>query len=163
MFKELVSSSVLRTALALLAVFAIAAWLVPTPALIFILNYAAIVVAVAVVVTFLPGIWEAIRMKRLDYVSQLTLGIGMSWASIVVMRGWIGTSKMLEQNWSEHLVVAFYIYMTILGGVLHITAPAAISPASSKRVRATLAMAMGVGGLIAGLLIGIQWGSGKWG
>ena len=58
----------------------------------------------------------------------------------------------------ESRLLGFFVYISILGGVLHITAPGSTEDAIPKKNWLMLLLAILSGGLVAGFVIGWKWG-----
>lgn len=134
------------------AVFAALALFVPNSILLPVMNALCIGIVCTVTVVFTPLIKRSLQDKSFDRVSQLMVGMLLMWLSLIGFRGanlYIAiTGKAAEVASSP--VIAFLAYMAILGGVLHVTAPAVISQSDWKKNRKTLAI-----GVAAGLLLAI--------
>ena len=159
LIRALVRSRIVRTALALVAAYWMAAFFMPAVLLIQTLNYVLIAVAFAVTVAYLPDVLYAIRMDRIDRVAQLSLGIALSWTAVIINRSWVAAIRIADTEWMRTSpVIGFYIFLSVLAGVLHITAPGAIDGDIPRRNQIILGLAIGLGVLIAWLVIGLGIG-----
>lgn len=155
----LARSRIVRAAILLIAAYWVAAFFVPSTYLIQVLNYVLISVAVAVSIAYLPDVYQAIRMDRVDRVAQLSLGIALSWTAVIINRSWVGLIRIADADWMRASpMIGFYVFLSILAGVLHITAPGAIDGQIPKRNRITLGLAVAAGILAALLVIGLGLG-----
>ena len=160
MLRSLIRSRLTRTAVVLVAAYWIAAFFVPAPLVIVGFSYILIAIAVAVTVAYLPSVVQALAEDRLDRVAQLTIGIVLSWMAIIMARGWGNAIRILDQDWMRNSpIVGFYLFISILAGVLHITAPGVINGKVPQRNWIILGCAIGAGSLVAGVLIGMQFAS----
>lgn len=156
MLRDLLRSPVIRTASILMAAFAIAAFFVPTPDLIGTLNWVLIFISLMVPVVYLPQIKRAVLSKNVDHVAHLALGIGLSWVAVFMTRTLVETVNATDQTWlRQSIFVAIYVYLHILSGVLHITAPAAVQPERSTRNLPLIFAAMFIAGVVSWLVRGI--------
>lgn len=152
-------SRIVRTALILVAAYWMAAFFVPAVYLIQVLNYVLIAIAVAVSIAYLPEVWDAVRMDRIDRVAQLSLGIALSWTAVIINRSWVGLIRITDADWMRSSpMIGFYVFLSVLAGVLHITAPGAIGGVIPKRNRIILGLAIGTGVLAAWLVLGLGMG-----
>lgn len=148
-----------------LAVFGIAAAvlygvlsaLVPDRFLVQVFNGLFLGVVGTVTVVFFPLFWRAIRVREFDRVSQLTIGIILTWFSLILSRS---VSALIEATdeatrLTAAPVIAFAAYLAILGGILHITAPGMVEQ-KWKYNKRILAFGLFVGAIIATVTIIVQ-------
>jgi hypothetical protein len=155
----LARSRIVRTAILLVAGYWMAALLLPSIILIQALNYVLISVALAVSIAYLPDVLHAIRMDRVDRVAQLSLGIALSWMAVLINRSWVGVIRVTDAEWMRTSpVIGFYVFLSVLAGVLHITAPGAVDGVIPKRNQIILGVAIGVGLLVAWVVIWLGLG-----
>lgn len=85
-------------------------------------------VAVGVMVTYWPAFWRALGEERKSSSDYLLLGIGISWLSITLHRGLSTVWRAYDKpEWiADHWVWSVFIFLGIIAGTLHITAPHAI-------------------------------------
>jgi hypothetical protein len=125
------------------------------------LNFIMVSVAAAVVFTYLPPVFAALRMGKLDRVSQLTLGIAVAWVGYLINRIWANAILVFpdHSDWMRTSpVIGFYVLLTILGGVLHLTAPGAISHSIPARNWAWVGIAFAIGFLMGSVAIATSYG-----
>lgn len=123
--KRLTRASLTNLALLATVVYLLGAWLIPPRYFIEILNGLFLGLVASVTIVFFPLFIRAIQTKNFDRVSQLTIGIMLTWFSLIVSRslntaGRIGGDIATIAN-SQFVSVA--AYLAIIGGILHITAP----------------------------------------
>ncbi len=158
-FRTVARSRVVKAAIALSAGYWLAAFLLPSILLIQVLNYVLIAIAIAVSVAYLPNVYEALKMDRIDRVAQLSLGISLSWLAVLINRSWVGVIRITDADWMRTSpMIGFYVFLSVLAGVLHITAPGAIDGIIPKRNQIILGAAIGVGVLVAWIVIGFGLG-----
>lgn len=151
------SNHIFRTATSLIALYWIAAIIIPMDILITLLNVILIAIAIAVTVSFFPGVIEAIRKDSADKVSQLILGIILSWTAVILNRSWSSIARFYDEEWMQNApIVGFYIYLAILAGTLHITAPGALNGVVPKRNWITLGCAIASGFILFVFLVFLQ-------
>lgn len=131
----LLRSRTLATATALFALYWGAAALVPNATLIAGLQGLRIAVGIAVTMAYGAVCLEALVVRRPDRVQQLTLGIALAWTGAVGAGGWSlfrlfagQPSWMLDSSFD-----GFWMWLQILGGVLHLTAPRGAEGADAGR------------------------------
>lgn len=156
--KIIVLSPITHHALALIALFWLAAYFIPAYILIQIMNYVVIAVAVAVIIAFMPSVMVALkRGYPIDRVAQLTIGITLAWTASTMIRMWSAGSRILELEWMRNSpVVAFCLFLSACAGVLHLTAPGAIDGHIPSKNWVIVGIAVGCGCLIAGIFIGMN-------
>lgn len=110
-----------------------------------------------VTVVFFPLFWRAIRVRNFDRVSQLTIGIILTWFSLILSRGTSALIEATDEATRQHAapVIAFAAYIAILGGILHVTAPGMVED-KWKYNRGLLAFGLFVGFIIAAVTIIVQ-------
>lgn len=93
-----------------------------------VLNALRLCVAAAVVVAYAPVWAEALLTSRMDRVQQLSLGIGCTWMAVIGSGIWAGVWLLSGQpGWMlEHPINGFWHWLTVIGGILHVTAPRAL-------------------------------------
>lgn len=149
-------SGLLNAALAALGLYLLSIIIVPAHVLIPILNGIFLGLVGAVTVVFFPLFWRSIRQKRFDRVAQLTIGIILTWASLILSRSASTINRIVgpEAVTNTHLVT-LAAYLAILGGVLHVTAPGMLED-KLRYNRGLLALSLLIGGVIAGVAIYLQ-------
>ena len=102
--------------------------------------------AAAVAIAYLPVCFEAVMARSPDRVQQLSLGIVLSWASTLMVSVWYTAYRysgrpvwMMDAN-----VYGYMVYLQILGGVLHITAPGAAGKGIPRRNWIILGVSTGI-------------------
>lgn len=119
---------VLLTALALFGAYWIAARFVHVHYLIEALRILQVSVAVAVVISYMGPALDAVRSERVNLVQQLSLGISLGFLSLALTGGWFTLWRLAGQpQWMPNSDInGFFIWLSILAGALHLTAPGAI-------------------------------------
>lgn len=147
-------------ALGLSAIYWLMAFIVPIDVTLETLNWVLVATAVVVTIAYAPTALDALIASRPDRVQQLVLGIICAWVATIALRVWVGIWRFLDTpEWMvQSRMIGFFIYLSILGGVLHITAPGSVDGIVPKRNWMMLASAILSGGLVAGFMIGWQWG-----
>lgn len=163
LIEALRGNTVFRNALLVVAGYWSLAWLVPNKILIAVLNMTLIAVCVMVLFVYAPYALQLWKHTKLDKVQQLTLGIVVSWLGLLLARSWVVTIWTFDQlAWMRSSAfIGFYVFLAIIAGVLHITAPRSedepmISWTLSQRIGITVLF----GGVAATILyfLGIQPG-----
>ncbi len=108
-----------------LLIYTLLALTVPPPMLIAILNGVFLGVAVAVTIVYAPLVWFTIFKFKFDRVSQLAVGIGLLWASVIAQRFW---SFLFRYNgspasWLNGYFISAVTFASIVAGILFVTAP----------------------------------------
>lgn len=150
--RRLATSRTLWVAIACIGSFWLVSAFLPFVTMMEFLNGVALAVAIAVTIAYAPVWVEALTQDRPDRVGQLTLGIGCTWGAFILSRMWsISWRGSGQPDWMENSpVVGFFVYMTILGGILHLTAPGAIDGDVPRRNWILIGITIG-GGLVLGL------------
>lgn len=109
----------------LISLFFILSWLIPEPPFISLLNGVFFGISIAVAIVYSPLIWDSLRHSRFDRVAQLSIGIGLIWLSMFLQRGWSSFNRLFGDigTAANSPVVAFLVFMAIVGGSLFVTAP----------------------------------------
>lgn len=138
-----------------LAVFWGVALLLPQRAMMQILNICTLSVSVAVVTTYMPVWIRTLCKERLDGPEALSLGIGCTWASEIGQRVWSIAWRGLDQPlWmTQSPLLPLLVYLTLIGGVQHITAPGVINGVIPTRNWIALGLSAGVATLLTLLLV----------
>jgi hypothetical protein len=120
-----------RYKLAMWAVFAVClyallAYTVPAVMLIAVLNGIFLGVAVAVTIVYAPLIWFSMFKYKFDRVSQLSVGIGLLWFSVIAQRFWSFLFRYngSPESWLNGYFISAIGFVSIIAGVLFVTAPA---------------------------------------
>lgn len=117
-------------------------------------------VSVVVVLTFarvLPGI---LVQRPLDAGSQLILGILCVWVAEIAISAWSLTWRLSDQSWMLNSpILAGLLYLKVVGGTLHVTAPRAVDGRVPRRSWVMLVIGASVAALLAGIIIGARWGN----
>lgn len=151
-------SRTLATATALFALYWGAAALIPNGPLMEGLQSLRVAVGVAVTAAYGSVCLEALLAPRPDRVQQLTLGIALAWAAAVFAGCWSLLWRLAGQpSWMLNAGIdGFWIWLQILGGVLHITAPGTADGGTPARSWLLLAAGVGAGALAGAALAALE-------
>lgn len=122
-----------------------------------IVNALAFVIAIAIVIAYLPEVWVTIRLPRraVSGGHLLVLGIVVAWASSAERGAYSYLYRYMgEPAWMrDTLVQAFAVWVLVWGGVMHVTAKGAVHGTIPRRnwVRLGFAVAGAVLIVLAGL------------
>lgn len=110
-----------------------------------------------VTVVFFPLFVRSIRKREFDRVSQMTIGIMLTWVSLILSRS-ISTAVNAagpELRTQAAPLIALAAYVAIIGGILHVTAPGMVENEwrYNKRLLATGVI---VGLIVAAVTIAVQ-------
>lgn len=157
-FAGLVSSPTLATAAALFALYWVVAALVPNPPFLEALQGVRVSVGIAVTVVYGGVCLEALVADRLDRAQQLTLGIALAWTAAVCAGGWSLLGRHAGQPaWMlDSRLDGFWIWLQVLGGVLHLTAPSPAGGGNPARHWILLAGVLGIGALAGAAFAALQ-------
>lgn len=112
-------------ALGLGGLYASLASVLPVLAFVDLLNGIFVGVLVAVIAVYFPVIISSLKRPGFDRTAQLALGIGCIWLSLAIARvysAWLFASGK-NGGFLTSNVGGFAIFIAIIGGALHITAP----------------------------------------
>lgn len=114
-----------------------------------------IAIGVAVAVAYGTACLDALLGPRLDRVHQLALGIALAWTAAVLAGSWSLLWRLAgEPAWMlGSALEGFLVWLQILGGSLHLTAPGAIDGRVPKRNWIMLGLAAGGGAGLGALLV----------
>ena len=154
-----------------LALFSIAAtglylaltYFMPAQMLVSVLNSVFIGTVAAVAVVFLPLFIRAFQDNKFDRVTQLWAGITLVWialASRVVANIYVVSYGGDASIVANSAVMAFSVYLAILGGILHVTAPHARNSEPVTLPRTAISLGLITGILTAVITLACQWKNG---
>lgn len=152
---RIVRSRTLWSALALFALYWPVAWAVPNGPLLEALHTIRIAICLMVVVAYAPICLEALARDRIDRVCQLSLGITIGWGAALLSGLWLLLWRLAGQPaWMLNSdLYGFFIWVAILGAVLHVTAPGAVDGVVPRRTWILTGAAFGAGALAAVALL----------
>ena len=152
---SILRSRTLWTALALFALYWIAAGLVPNGPLMEALHTIRIAICLVVVTAYAPVCLEALAQDRIGRVEQLSLGITIGWGATLCGGLWSLLWRLAGQPaWMVNSDLnGFFLWVAILGAVLHVTAPGAVDGIVPRRTWILTGLAFGGGALAAGVLL----------
>lgn len=144
------------SALLFVVAYAGLAYLVPQRTLMQILNIGVLSISVAVVSTYAPAWIMTLRKHTLDGPEMLSLGIGCTWTAEIGQRVWsIAWRGLSQPDWMTHsFVLPFFLALTVMGGIQHITAPGAVNGIIPKRSWITVGITLG---LVTLVLLTATW------
>jgi hypothetical protein len=157
---RLTRSTLLIAAVAALGVYLLLASLMSTDLLVEVMNGLFLGMAVVVTVVFFPLIKRALAQREFDRVAQLTVGIVLSWVSMLLSRSVNTYGKIFDVpgKAAGSWLVAVAAYLAILSGILHITAPGMVDD-RLKYNKGFLALAAALGAVAAAVAIWLQRGA----
>lgn len=149
-------SQVLRFTLIISAALAVVLVLVPFEIHIVFVHVTRALVAIFVIVAYVPALYTIIYRNPMDRVSQLVLGILCSWAATAMLGMW-SVFWRVNNEWGwmkESTFLSALLVLQTLGGMLHITAPGAIDGKVQARNWTLLVSAVGLSLFASGVIIG---------
>lgn len=148
-------SGTLWAAALLFALYWPAAVLAPPGFLLEGLHAVRIAVCAVVVVAYAPVCLEALALGRIGRVEQLSLGITVGWGALLLQGLWSLLWRLAGRPaWMvDSDLDGFLVWVTILGAVLHVTAPGAVDGRVPRRTWIVTGLAFGAGLLAAALLL----------
>lgn len=155
--KRVAKYGLLNAALIAAIVYIALAVLVPSRYLIEVLNGLFLGLVAAVTIVFFPLFLRAVQTKNFDRVSQLTIGIILTWCSLIVSRSLntIGRVTGTMDTISSSQFVAFAAYLAIVGGILHVTAPGMVED-KLRYNKGLLLLAVVIGSVVATVAVILQ-------
>ena len=124
-----------------------------------VLHALRISVSVVVVLTFIRALPAIMLQKHIDQGSMLILGILCVWTAEIAISAWSLTFRLSDQSWMrDSPILAGLLWMKVMGGTLHVTAPRAIDGRVPRRSWVMLIIGATVAALLAGIIIGAKWG-----
>lgn len=125
---------------------------VPNMILLSLMNSLFLGVVGMVTIVFFPLFIRALKDKAFDRVTQLTIGIILTWFSMI--GGRIASVMITTTGEASRIAISPYIaaiaYLAIVGGILHVTAPGMVEHEWRYNKRL----------LVVGLLVGLLIASG---
>lgn len=151
------AGGLLNGAVIALLLYLIATVILPTRVFIEILNGIFLGLVVAVTVVFFPLFRRAVVQRNFDRVAQLTIGIILTWASLILSRSAsaIGRITGNTEAIAQSPIIPVAAYLAILGAILHVTAPGMLDD-RLKYNKGLLAGAILAGAAFACLTIYLQ-------
>ena len=124
--------------------------------LISVLNGIFFGISAAVLIVYSPLIHYTITNNVFDRISQLCIGIGLVWLSMVAQRGWSMYNRFFGNinATANSPFTGFIVFVAILGGVLFVSAPGYNNslPRFAGKNREMLTWFAVIGGLITGVM-----------
>lgn len=112
--------------------------------------------ATMILATWLPAVWDITRKGRVDSASLLVISIFMLWLVLFMNRSWAmyvlwtGTSRWALSS----PVTGFIAYSVMVAGMLQLFAAGRTTGAVPGQYWYHILAAVGIGGLVAGVIIG---------
>jgi hypothetical protein len=119
-----------------------------------IVNALTVAVGVGVLIAYLPGICRSLQELRWDGTHYLVLGIFVTWSATALRHLWNWIWRFLGKpaEMIDHPIVAFLVWMTFMGGVLHMTARGALDGEIPRENWIRLGVVIAAG-IVTGLLV----------
>lgn len=138
------------SALIFIMIYALLAWFIPQRAMMQFLNILVLSISVAVVATYAPAWILTLKKQNMDGPDALSLGIGCTWTAEIGQRIWSIIWRGLDQpEWMTNSpILPFFLALTVMGGIQHITAPGAVNGIVPKRSWIVLGCSLGVATLL---------------
>lgn len=128
------------------------------PALILrdVFNSLAFGAAFMIVLTWFPGAAKALQGEGSTGERQLVLAIFLVWLVVLLQRIYVITFNWMgrPEAWAESALAGFFPYSYVIGGLLFLSAPGVHGGGLERRAFWSIVAAVGVGSLMAGILIG---------
>ena len=154
MMFQIAKSRVIWTASVLIAAYLVAQFVIPYSWMAEVLNAVRAALALMVMIVYAPIALEAVVADRIVNTHQLVLGIEISASGVLLISLWSAYGRLygIPTGIAESSATGLFVWMMVLGYVLHITAPGAAEhriPLSNWRLVLVAAVAGGaVGGAI---------------
>lgn len=158
-FQKIVVSRVTVVTLLIAAAYWLMVAFIPFGILRETLDAILVPLSILVLIIYLPITSQELLKNRLDKSGRLLMGIVLSWTSMTLLRPlgiWARVSGKLGVV-SQSPFYGFIIWMMIWAAILHITAPGA-DAGEVPRWNWPIFVALVAGGIIAGIVIGVQLG-----
>jgi hypothetical protein len=119
-----------------------------------VVNALTVAVGVGVLIAYFPGICKSLREPKWDGTHYLVMGIFVTWIATAVRHLWNWVWRFLGKppDMIEHPFVAFLVWATFMGGIMHMTAKGALDGEIPREnwIRLGIVVAFGV---MMGLLV----------
>lgn len=119
-------------------------------------NSLSFAVGLLIVITWFKAAWHAVREGADSGEWQLILAIFIVWSVATMARmysivfNWMGR----PEAWAQSALSGFWPYAFMMAGLLFLAAPGVTQDGLRPQAVWTMVLAVGLGGLIAGILIG---------
>lgn len=156
--RDLVKSRTVLIATVLIIAYWPVALLYSGPGMFELLNGVLLGIATAVIIAYTPEAIRAAVKPSPDSTDQLIMGIVLTWFATLLYRGWgIWSRATGFPEWMRYSPIAgFLLYLFILGGILHITAPNSLNDRVPTLAWIRVGLAIGFGAFAAGLVVGLR-------
>ena len=155
MIRDILSSRLAWAGFIACALFWIIAPFVPRDLLYAVINSVAVSLGIGILVAYIPGVSKTLRARpnELSMGHILVVGVVATWTALAIRTSWSWVWRYYDKpaDMIDSLVLAFSGFLTILGGILHLSARDAINgqvPARTWRWVGVLT----AGGIMAGSL-----------
>lgn len=134
----------------------VAALFVPADVLRDFFNSLAFGTAVIITLTWLRPALKAVSEGADSGEWQLIIAIFLLWFVVVLQRGYVITYNLAGRPdaWSDSAISGFWPYSYMISGLLFLSAPGVQNDKMTKRSIWSIEAAVGIGCLLAGILIG---------
>lgn len=146
MIRDVWKSAVFRVAILVTGTVMAIAYFVPNDTLIEYLRIVQFSTSCAVMVTFAPHAWQALRMGTPDRDRQLALGIFISWSATALLGAWTLAWRLGGYPaWMPNsTVTVLQVVAVTCAAILHLTAPSVIGNRVPFRRNIKVGVAVGV-------------------
>jgi hypothetical protein len=119
-----------------------------------VVNALTVSVGVGVLIAYFPGIWRSLMEPRWSGSHYLIFGIFLTWVATATRHLWNWVWRFLGKppEMIDHPIVAFMVWLTFTGGILHMMAKGALDGEIPREnwIRLGVMVAIGV---VTGLLV----------
>jgi len=163
MIRSLTPNRAVVFAVAAFLAYWIASMFVPPLVLRDIFNSLAFGTAVIITITWGPSAYRAVKQNADSGEWQLILAIFLVWFVVlcqriyVILFNWAGR----PEEWAVSSVSGFWPYSYMIAGLLFLSAPGVKGDSFESRALWAIIAAVGIGGLVAGMLIGASISTGQ--
>lgn len=114
--------------------FAVMSTFIPRIPLMSVLNGIFLGLIIAIIIVYSPLAWYAIKKGKGDRVTQLSLGIGLTFFSLACQRIYwlVWNAYGMPDSWQSNPISLAFVFISIIGVALFVTAPG--YPADDKEI-----------------------------
>jgi hypothetical protein len=151
----IIRSPVTHTATVLTILFFLIAWAVPNKSLLEALRILQVSVSLVVVIAYLPDAIDGLRQGQPDRAHQLSMGICLGFFSILCNGAYSIIWRLAgTPDWLTNSALnGFWVYLSILAGILHVTAPGSINGSVPRQNWIYIGLGFGSGALVAAFVM----------